>query len=58
MPGNRLAMCYCHTCKREYSSLGIMSHRAMHRRNRENCEITFSTGITKKWKFSEIQDDK
>lgn len=44
---------YCHTCKRSIGSLGIMNHRAMHRRKKEDCKITFSTGKTYLYKFSE-----
>lgn len=39
-------LCYCHTCKKYYQSLGIMRHRAMHRDKREDCEITYSHGDT------------
>jgi len=45
--------CYCHTCLKEYHHLGIMSHRAMHRRKNEDCRITFSQGDTYKYNFSE-----
>lgn len=37
-------MCYCYNCKKYYHRLGIMSHRAVHRRKRENCKIKYSHG--------------
>jgi len=40
------AYCRCHTCNRRIDSLGIAGHRAMHRRRRETCEITYSDGLT------------
>ena len=48
--------CTCHTCERDIHHLGIMSHRAMHRRRQENCVITFSGGDTKRYKFSSVSD--
>lgn len=38
--------CFCHNCKKEIHHLGIMSHRAMHRRKQESVTITYSTGKT------------
>ncbi len=38
--------CYCHTCDREFHSLGVSRHRAMHRDHREDCEITYLSGAT------------
>jgi hypothetical protein len=49
--GKRCPDCYCHTCAREIHHLGIMSHRAAHRRRKEYCEITFSTGETCSYNF-------
>jgi hypothetical protein len=43
--------CTCHTCDKDIHHLGIMSHRAMHRRRQENCEITFSDGRTVTYAF-------
>ena len=43
--------CICLTCGRDIHHLGIMSHRAMHRRRKEDCAIVFSTGVTKKYSF-------
>lgn len=37
-------VCYCYTCKREFHSLGIMRHRAMHRDKKEDCKIAYSNG--------------
>lgn len=31
----------CHTCNRSFHPLGIMSHRATHRRKREDCTISY-----------------
>ncbi len=45
--------CVCHTCDREIHHLGIMSHRAAHRRRKENCRITFSTGDTYDYSFAD-----
>jgi hypothetical protein len=41
-----MADCYCHTCDREFHSLGIARHRAMHRERREDCKIQYSDGVT------------
>lgn len=43
--------CYCHTCKKDYHHLGIMNHRAMHRRKKEDCKITFTYGNTEFYKY-------
>lgn len=47
--------CYCHTCDRDFHYLGINSHRAMHRRRRENCTITYTYGNTIEFLFAEEQ---
>lgn len=44
MTEQRIKDCYCFTCKKGVHHLGIASHRAMHRRREENCEIRYSTG--------------
>ena len=36
--------CYCHTCNKYYHPLGIMSHRAAHRRRNQDCKITYTNG--------------
>lgn len=43
-------MTYCHTCKREFHSLGIMRHRAMHRDKKQDCKITYTHGDT--WEYT------
>lgn len=43
--------CYCISCDRNIHHLGIMSHRAMHRRRKENCRIQFSDGRTVSYRF-------
>ena len=47
-------MCSC-SCGREIHSLGIMQHRAKHKRNKEKIIITFSRGDTYSYDF---RDDK
>ena len=44
--------CYCEMCDRWIHHLGIMSHRAMHRRKKEDCSIEFSDGRVIRYKFS------
>lgn len=46
-------LCYCHTCGTEIHFLGIASHRAKHRRNKENCSITYTNGQTTDYKFAD-----
>ena len=48
----RVKDCYCYTCAREIHHLGIMSHRAMHRRKNEECKIMYSDGRTFTHKFA------
>lgn len=43
--------CYCYTCGCSYNALGIMSHRAMHRRKKENCKIKFSNGRIETYEY-------
>lgn len=45
--------CYCHTCQKDFHYLGIMSHKAAHRRRKEDCRITYTYGDTYNFKFSE-----
>ena len=47
-----MADCYCHTCDREFHSLGIARHRAMHRERSEDCEILYSDGAIYKHSFA------
>lgn len=49
---SRYPDCYCVTCDREIHHLGIMSHRAAHRRRSENCTIEFSDGRTVEYTFA------
>lgn len=42
----READCYCVTCAKGFHHLGIMSHRARHRRANETCVIVYSDGRT------------
>jgi len=44
--------CFCHTCDRAFHYLCIARHRAMHRDNRENCEITFTYGSRRKYWYA------
>ncbi len=49
--------CYCVTCDRDIHHLGIMSHRAMHRRRKRDCVIVFSDGRAESYFFSEKRDE-
>lgn len=49
--------CYCHTCGREFHYLGINSHRAMHFRRREDCDITYTHGDRRYFSFSKVGKD-
>ena len=51
-----MADCYCHTCDREFHSLGIARHRAMHRDRSENCKILYSGGATYAHNFATDAD--
>lgn len=53
-----MADCYCHTCDREFHSLGIARHRAMHRDRSEDCEIQYSDGVTYKHNFAVVEVSK
>lgn len=44
--------CYCYTCDRDIHHLGIMSHRAAHKRRNEDCTISFSDGREVTYNFS------
>lgn len=51
--------CHCYTCDRKFNYLGIASHRASHKRKREDCIIEFTYGDIYEWKYSELkQEDK
>lgn len=50
-------MCYCYTCCRYIKSLGIMSHRAAHRRREQYCIIRFSNGDMYEYKFAKRDDE-
>lgn len=52
--GKKMKNCYCHTCDKEFNSLGIARHRAMHREKKEDCKITFKDGKTLNYKFSQV----
>ena len=51
--------CYCETCGRYFHYLGIMSHRAMHRRKKESCVIEFTDGSRFKYLYNarELQNN-
>lgn len=49
--------CYCHTCKRDFHYLGINTHRAMHRRKKENCKITYTYGNTRVFNFADRAEE-
>lgn len=44
--------CFCWTCSKDFHCLGISSHRAMHRRKKEACKITFTNGDTRVWDYA------
>ena len=44
--------CHCYTCGKNFHHLGIMSHRAMHRRKDEDCRIMYSDGQVFRHNFS------
>lgn len=48
--------CHCYTCRKDFHYLGITRHRAMHKRKRENCKISYTNGDTYIHKFSELTD--
>lgn len=50
--------CYCYTCDRGIHHLGIMSHRAMHRRKSEQCKIMFSAGNVVEYMFGPSPTNK
>lgn len=43
--------CFCVTCDDWFHHLGIMSHRAAHRRRKERCKIEFSDGRIVDYRF-------
>ena len=53
----RAKNCYCHTCGKPLHSLGLASHRAMHRNKGENCRIENSHGEISKYKFAAVEAD-
>jgi len=52
---SRTKDCYCHTCGKEFHYLGINMHRAMHRKRKEDCRITYTYGDTYNFRYSESQ---
>lgn len=44
--------CYCHTCDKDFHPMGIASHRAGHRRRKEDCKITFTNGDTFSYSYA------
>lgn len=44
--------CFCMPCMKWFHPLGIMAHRAAHRRRGEDCEITFTSGLVVSYKFA------
>lgn len=49
--GTNVKRCYCHTCGKWFHHLGINGHRAAHRRKRESCEITYTSGERKSFNY-------
>lgn len=50
--------CYCYACNKSIASLGVASHRAMHRRRKENCTIRYSNGKILHYQFEQTEGDK
>lgn len=50
--------CHCFTCDRDIHHLGIMSHRAAHRRRGELCKIMFSDGRTIVYHYDKRLEDR
>lgn len=55
--GERMKDCYCHTCDKEFNSLGIARHRAMHRDKKEDCKIIYKDGTIINHKFREVRNE-
>jgi len=47
--------CHCYTCNKDLHYLGVATHRAMHRRKREDCRIGFTDGRIGVWEFSKYK---
>ena len=45
--------CFCFTCDKEFHSLGIARHRAMHKDKKENCKIAFADGKVVSYTFED-----
>jgi hypothetical protein len=44
--------CYCHTCKKDFHFFGIARHRAMHRKRKEYCKISYTNGDTYEYLYN------
>ena len=49
--------CHCFTCDKDFHYLGINSHRAMHRRKKEDCKIKYTYGNIITFKFSDEMEE-
>lgn len=49
--------CHCFTCDKDFHYLGINSHRAKHRRNKEDCKIRYTYGNIQTFIFSDKWND-
>jgi len=58
MKVDREKKCFCYNCQREFHSLGIMRHRAMHRDKKEDCSIQYSNGNIYIHEFSKLNKKK
>lgn len=47
--------CYCHTCARDFHYLGIARHVAAHKKRKEDCRVTFTSGDTYMYRFAKEQ---
>lgn len=50
---SKIKTCYCRKCGKWVHYLGITSHRAMHRRRREDVTIEYTSGRVVTHKFSQ-----
>ena len=42
----RWKSCYCWSCDKDFHPLGIMSHRTIHKKKKEDVKISYTNGDT------------
>ena len=50
--------CSCWNCERAFTRISIASHRAMHRRKKQDCIISYTNGDTYFYEFSKEINEK